>query len=208
MNRERWNERYSGTELVWGGEPNQFLVTETADLTPGTALDVACGDGRNAVWLAGQGWRVTALDFSAVALNRARQHAERHAPSVEWRGTDITSWEPEPDCADLVLLAYVHLPAPERRALHRRAAGALRPGGRLLVIAHDATNRHHGVGGPQEPEVLCSPDDVLVDVVGLGLRVERCARVTRTVETSEGPREAIDALVRLARPIIVGHSHH
>lgn len=201
MNRRDWDDRYRTAELVWKAEPNQFVMREVSDLTPARALDVACGEGRNAIWLASQGWRVTGVDFSSVALDKARQLAEGRGLEVDWIEADITEWRPEPAAYDLVLLAYVHFAAPLRTALHRAMVGALRPGGRLLVIAHDSTNLDQGTGGPQSPEVLFSPDDVVADVADLGLATERAARVTRVVTTDQGATRAIDALVRLYRPV-------
>jgi len=199
VDQAAWNERYRTTEYVWKTEPNQFLVEEVRDLPPGRALDVACGEGRNAVWLAQQGWHVTGVDFSSVALEKARHHAKAHDIEVGWIEADLNGWEPELESFDLVVLAYVHQPAKARRILHRRMVSALRPGGRLLIIAHDSTNLDGGVGGPQDPLVLFSPDDVVADVAGLNLETERSLRVTRMVATETGERAAIDALVRLRK---------
>ncbi len=83
MEREEWDERYASHELLWHAEPNRFVVEEVGDLAPGTALDLACGEGRNAVWLAEQGWRATGVDFSAVALAKGRRMAEQRGVTVE-----------------------------------------------------------------------------------------------------------------------------
>src|SRR5919199_6018430 len=90
---QAWDERYASAEQVWSGEPNGALVAEVSSLTPGTALDVGCGEGADAVWLARRGWRVTALDVSAVALERARRHAEDAGVSVEWIHSGVESAE-------------------------------------------------------------------------------------------------------------------
>lgn len=200
MDQAAWNERYRTTEYFWKAEPNRFLVEEVQDLPPGRALDVACGEGRNAVWLAQQGWRVTGVDFSSVALEKGRKLADARGVEVDWIEADLNGWEPEPESFDLVVLAYVHQPAKARRILHRRMVSALCPGGRLLVIAHDSTNLNSGVGGPQDALVLFSPDDVVADVTGLNLETERSLRVTRIVATETGEGAAIDALVRLRKP--------
>ncbi|MDA8297631.1 MAG: class I SAM-dependent methyltransferase [Actinomycetota bacterium] len=200
MNREEWNRRYAGSELVWSAGPNQFLADEVASWPPGRALDVACGEGRNALWLAEQGWEVTAIDFAAAALEKGRALAERRGLSVRFVETDVLE-TPYPGAPyDLVILFYVQLPALERRRVVRAGAEALAPGGALLVVGHDTTNLEHGVGGPQDPEVLFTPDDVLADLADMAdlapLRVERR---TRRVATDEGPRDAIDAFVFLRR---------
>ena len=128
--------------------PNRFLVSEVSGLAPGAALDLACGAGRNAVWLAERGWRVTGVDFSGVALGIARDLAASHGVEVEWVESDVTGWTPPARAFDLVCALYLQLPAPERRAALRHAVDALRPGGTLLVVGHDLLNMTEGWGGP------------------------------------------------------------
>ena len=200
MDRAGWNQRYETTELVWTAEPNRFLVAETASLAPGTALDLGAGEGRNAVWLARQGWRVTAVDFSDVALAKATKMAAAAGVEVTTVCADVADYTPDPGCFDLVAVFYLHLPAALRHGVYRRAADGVGPGGTLLVVGHDATNLTNGHGGPQDPDVLFSPDDVATDLAGSGLVVERADRVRRTVSAAERERVAIDALVRASRP--------
>ena len=192
-----WNERYGQHDLLWSAEPNRFLVQEVGDLAPGNALDVACGEGRNAVWLAEQGWRVTGVDFSSVALARARAVAARRGVAVDWVEADLVDWEP-PTGFDLVVGLYLHPPAPLRRRILRRMARSVGPGGTLLVVAHDRSNLTVGHGGPQDPSLLYGPEDVSSDVGDL-LRVARADRVRRPVDTPDGPVEAVDLLVRACR---------
>lgn len=207
MDRAQWDERYDTEELVWRAEPNRFVVREVEGMPPGRALDLACGEGRNALWLAERGWEVVGVDFSATGLAKAARLAGHRGVSVTWEAADVRDWDP-PHHFDLVLLAYLQLPAPDRRRALAVAAGALGPGGTLLVIGHDTTNPTDGVGGPQDPSVLFGPDDVVADLEGLegpapgpgGLVVERAERVRRPVDTPEGAREAVDALVRAHRP--------
>src|SRR5215470_17474277 len=116
-------------------------------MTPGRALDLACGEGRHAVWLAGLFWEVRAVDWSDVAIAKGRQLAERHAVAVDWTVADLTSYVPEPEAADLVLVFYLQLPAEERTPILRKAAGAVAPGGTFLLVAHDLSNLEHGCGG-------------------------------------------------------------
>jgi SAM-dependent methyltransferase len=197
--RERWNRRWAAGDRIHGTAlPSQFLVAEVADLPPGTALDLACGAGRNAVWLARQGWRVTAVDFSSAALALARDLAVRWRVDVEWVEADAVSWAP-PRQYDLVCVLYLQLPAPERRRALAHAAGAVRPGGALLVVGHDLLNLTEGWGGPSQPDVLFTPDDVVAEIGGL--RVETARRVRRAVEEDGTSHEAIDALVRARRPL-------
>ena len=198
MDREEWNRRYAGRELLWTGEPNRFLVAETAALRPGSALDLACGEGRNAVWLAEHGWRTTGVDFSEVALEKARLLADSRGVEAEWIAGDLLAYRPEPRAFDLVIVFYLQVPAAERRAVVRAAAEAVAPGGIFLLVAHDSSNIEQGHGGPQEPEVLYTAEDVVADLDGL--RVERAERVERPVQTPDGERVALDALVRAVRP--------
>jgi SAM-dependent methyltransferase len=196
MDRDEWDRRYAGRELLWTGEPNRFLVAETAGLQPGRALDLACGEGRNAVWLAEQGWRTTGVDFSEVAIEKARRLAEARGVGGAWIAADLLAYTPEPRAFDLVLLFYLQVPEAERRTILRAAAEAVAAGGTFLVVAHDSANIEQGYGGPHEPEVLYTADEVVADLDGL--RVERAERVERPVATPEGERTALDLLV-LAR---------
>ncbi len=200
MDREAWDRRYADAELIWTAEPNRFLVSETASLTPGRALDLACGEGRNAVWLAGNGWEVTGVDFSEVALEKARGLAAARGVPVRWEAADLLAYTPEPHAYGLVTVLYLQVPATERRTVLRAAAEAVAPGGRLLVVAHDASNLELGYGGPREPAVLYSAQDVLADLEGAGLQAIRAERVQRPVSTPEGERIALDALVHAQRP--------
>ncbi|HUZ71279.1 MAG TPA: class I SAM-dependent methyltransferase [Candidatus Saccharimonadales bacterium] len=200
MDRDAWNARYADAELVWSAEPNRFLVQEVAGLTPGRALDLGAGEGRNAIWLAERGWRVTAVDFSGVGLQKARGLAEARGVEVNWVEADLRSYSPARDAFDLVALIYIHLPDEERRAVVRRAADAVAAGGTLLVIGHDRSNLREGYGGPQDPTILFSPDDIIDDLAGIeGLRVVRADLVVRPVMTDDGERSATDALVRAER---------
>ncbi len=200
MEREDWNRRYEGAELLWTAEPNRMLVGEVDDLPAGRALDVGCGEGRNAVWLAEKGWQVTGVDFSDVALDKARQLAEARRVSVEWVLADLRSYHPQGHAYDLAVVLYLHLPREERRRVHAACAGALRPGGVLIVLGHDVTNVRDGYGGPQDASILFTPDDVVEDFSGeVGVTVERAERVQRRVATEAGERVAIDALIRAVR---------
>lgn len=200
MKAEQWDERYRAAELVWGTRPNRWVERELADLPPGRAVDLACGEGRNALWLAARGWQVTALDFSAVALEKGRaleSAQDASAPRVDWVCGDATAYRPA-DPADLALLCYLHLGRTEWTAALRGAADALAPGATLLVIGHDTTNIAQGIGGPQDASVLFTAADVVADLADTGLVIERAEAVHRPVEGADRP--AVDALVRAHRP--------
>jgi SAM-dependent methyltransferase len=167
-------------------------------MPPGRALDLACGAGRNAIWLAEQGWKVTGVDFSEVALQHARRLARSRGVDVEWVLADVLDWEPPADSFDLVVVLYLQLPREERRAVLARAGSAIAPGGTLLFVAHDLLNLTEGWGGPKSASVLCTPEEVGAELEGLV--IDRAERVTRTVEDEDGEHRAIDMLVRASRP--------
>ena len=204
MDAEAWDERYAASDLVWSVGPNQFVEAECADLPPGRALDLAAGEGRNAIWLARRGWEVTAVDFSRVALEKGRTLAGDSGGGIEWVCADATTWSRR-DSYDLVVIAYLQLPAAERRAAVRAGFAGLKPGGTFLLVGHDTTNLTEGTGGPQDVSVLMTAQDVLGDLEGEALDVVRAERVERVVtgedeHGGETARTAYDALVRLRRP--------
>ena len=199
MDAAAWDERYRSAELVWGARPNRWVEQELADLSPGTAIDLACGEGRNALWLAERGWQVIAVDFSAAALETGRRLESAlatHHP-IEWVCADATTYRPaEP--VDLVVVCYLQLPAEPRRAAMRSAASALAPGGTLFVVGHDSTNIAEGTGGPQDPAVLFTAADLADDLEGTDLAIDRAEPVLRPVDGADRP--AVDALLRAHRP--------
>ncbi len=199
MDASAWDARYAESELVWSAGPNQFVAAECAGLAPGRALDLAAGEGRNAIWLAERGWAVTAVDFSQVALDKGRTLAG--GADVEWVCADATRWRGD-DTVELTVVAYLQLPAAERRAAVRAGVAALRAGGTFLLVAHDSTNLAEGPGGPQDAAVLYTAEDVLGDLDGIDVQVERAERVARVVEPGhrgEPAATAYDCLVRLQR---------
>lgn len=198
VEREDWNRRWARRGFRSRFEPSLFLAEEVEGIQPGRALDLGCGQGRNAVWLAQRGWQITAVDFSEVALAQARCLPRSRATSVEWVMADLREYEPPVGTFDLVLHLYVHLPAPARRLVLRRAAAALAPGGVLLVLSHDVVNLNIGYGGPSDPAVLYAAADIAAELPGL--RIQRAEQVARPVETEEGEAVAIDALVRAVAP--------
>ena len=197
MEAHDWDERYRGAELLWTERPNQLLVEEVSGLKPGKALDLGAGEGRNAVWLAEQGWRVTAVDFSQVALNRAAKVAERSGMEVQTVQADLTAYTPAAGAFDLVVILYVHLPPDGRRRVLGQAAKALRPGGRLVIVGHDLENLAGGHGGPQDPSVLYTPDAIAADLPGLS--IARAQTVKRAGHAVHGTT-AFDTLVLALKP--------
>jgi len=196
VRREHWDRKYAETDLLWSATPNRSLVAEVADLTPGRALDLACGEGRNTVWLAERGWKVTGVDFSEVAIAKARERAARELLNVDFVCADLLEYEPEPNAFDLVLVLYLQVPASERVRVLDRAVSALGIGGTFLLVGHDLTNIADGVGGPSDPDLLYTPDEIAAELPGL--EIEKAERVLRDVADADRP--AIDALVRARRP--------
>ncbi len=191
MDRHDWNERYASQPLLWNVDPGPFLSGEVGERPPGRALDLGAGEGRTTLWLAERGWAVTAVDFSDVALERGRQRVAgaRARAAVEWVCADLVDYDPTGVTYDLVLLLFVHLPPAHRRRLLRLAALTLTPGGMVLVVGYDSRNLAEGQGGPRDPEVLFTPDDVVADLAGL--RIERA----ETIRVGE----SFDAVVRGVR---------
>ena len=196
--REDWNARYTQKELLWTAEPNRLFAAEVGGLEPGRALDVACGEGRNAVWLAERGWRVTAVDFSDVALAKGARLAESRGVEVDWVVADALDYEPDRQAFDLVAVLYLQLPHDELVRALSHAADAVASGGTLFVLGHDTTNLAQGYGGPKDVSVLFTPEDVVAPLGGLV--VERAEKVKRIVALADGQATAVDALVRAVRP--------
>ncbi len=194
MDQDAWAERYQDEGLLWTAEPNHFLVEAIDGFEPGRALDLAGGEGHNAVWLAQQGWEVEVVDWSDVALDKGRDLARRAGVTVWFTREDLRQWWPPAESYDLVVIAYLHIPYMERHGVWRAAAGAVRREGRLVVIGHDWENLEKGYGGPQQSDVLYSVEEI-AGVVDEYLDVIRAEQVIRPVETEDGVRNAIDNIV-------------
>ena len=196
MQREDWDRKYAAHEQLWSDNANRTVVAELSGLAPGRALDLACGEGRHAVMLAGLGWHVTGVDFSEAAIAKARARAAREGLDIQFVCADLLRYEPEPGAFDLVLVIYLQIPSAERRLVLAGAASALAPGGSLLLVGHDLTNLADGVGGPSNSEALYTPDDIATELPDL--EIVKAERVLRDVADADRP--AIDALVRARRP--------
>jgi SAM-dependent methyltransferase len=157
-----WDARYASRERIWSGQPNRQLVAEAASLAPGRALDVGCGEGADALWLAGRGWRVTAVDVSEVALARAAARAGELggevAGRVAWEQADAREWAPPVAAYELVSAQYLHFAPEVRPWVVGRLAAAVAPGGVLLYVGHDPSDldvvpRPHPELLPAAPEI-------------------------------------------------------
>lgn len=194
MDSTSWDDRYASTDLVWGKGPNAFLPPLVEGMHAGTALDVACGEGRNALWLAEQGWDVTGIDFSPVAIEKAWLLAQ-DVP-ITYEVADVESYEPR-HRFDLVLVFYVHLMEADARSMLNMAAKAVSSGGTLFAVGHALRNLTDGVGGPPYPEILWTEELVAPSLDGLEI-IELGERL-RPVDDSAV--DAIDLVVHAHRPV-------
>jgi len=203
--RDLWNERYASKELVWSSGPNKLFSEEVQGLTPGKSIDIACGEGRNALWLAEQGWDSTGIDFSDAAIDKGRQIAEKRGVHVHWIAEDASIYVLPKDKFDLVAILYFHTDPAEMESWLQIALDAVKPGGTFIYIGHDPSNIKHGVGGPQDPKFLPSAEEFTRRMDAFD--IERAGVVDRPVinEPGHGREElkgvALDTLVRaIKRP--------
>ncbi|GGM08130.1 class I SAM-dependent methyltransferase [Nakamurella endophytica] len=194
---QAWDRRYLEREQVWSGQPNGALVAEVAGLPPGRVLDVGCGEGADAVWLAARGWDVTGLEVSGVALARAAEHAERAGVSVRWVHSGLVDAGLPAKAFDLVSALYPALLRAPDRAAERALIDAVAPGGRLLVV-------HHAGIEDQEPHDGFDPADyvsprMVAELLDDGWAVEVDERRARVVPQGGGGAHHTEDLVLHAR---------
>jgi SAM-dependent methyltransferase len=196
--RVGWDERHRAGDFEGQG-PNPTLVSGVAGLLPGTALELGSGSGTNAVWLARQGWRTTAVDWSPVGLANGKAKAAEAGVEVEWVERDLFEWSPPARSFDLVVIVYLHVPPEERALIYPRAAAAVALGGRMVVVGHDRLNATEGAGGPPDPLRLFTADEIGHELLAAdpSLVVERAEVVRRVPRPGRGP---IDALLVVRRP--------
>ncbi|MEE8375777.1 MAG: class I SAM-dependent methyltransferase [Acidimicrobiia bacterium] len=189
MESGSWDERYRATDRLWSGKPNLFVADRLGPAQAGAGLDLASGEGSNAIWLSELGWTMTAVDFSEVAVERGRAISN----AVDFVVADVLTWEPS-TTFDLVLIAYLQIPEDQLGPLVKRASGWLKPGGEIFMIGHDRSNIEDGHGGPQIPEILWDVESITSWLSGL--TVIEAQVVRRPVETDDGVVFARDTLVR------------
>jgi SAM-dependent methyltransferase len=196
-----WDARYAASDLVWSAGPNVWVRELCAPMAPARALDVAAGEGRNALWLVERGWTVTAADYSSVAVARLVQIADERLDEHSrdrLHAVVADATEPAPGTAhDLVLFSYLHLAAGEWRRAVAAGVEAATVGGHVLVLAHARRNLTAGVGGPQDPAILLDPEDVLASVADLPVAVALAQLRARDVTGASRP--ALDSVVLLRR---------
>ena len=201
FDEEFWEERYRAYPAVWSRQPNSQLVAEAADLPPGRALDAGGGEGADAIWLAGRGWQVTAVDFATEALRKAAEHAARAGITdrIEWLHADLTTWSPDDAAYDLVSAQFVHLPRAAER-LFVRLAEAVAPGGTLLVVGHDPSDLHTGAHRAAAPERFFSAGEVAAKLDATQWKIEVAEARPRLSKQHEGDNLTVhDAVLRARR---------
>jgi SAM-dependent methyltransferase len=204
FSREFWDDRYGSADRLWSGRPNAQLVAQVSGLTPGEAMDVGSGEGADAIWLAGHGWTVTAVDVSVVALERAARQAaaegDEIAARITWRQADAQSFEPGSECFDLVSAQYMHLPRPAQQALQRRLAAAVRPGGTLLLVGHHPDDMHANVGRPDRPDSFLSAEEMAAGLDPATWEIVLAAAIDRPATDLDGqPVTVRDSVMRALR---------
>lgn len=204
--QEFWDDRYRSHRHLWSGSPNPHLVAEAEGLTPGNALDAGAGEGADAIWLAGRGWQVTAVDISTVALERAVVNADQAGPDIagriSWSQRDLNNWEPPRVAYDLVSTQYLHVPSDARVTLFDRLAAAVLPGGTLLIVGHHPSDLETTVPRPQEPELFFTGDDVADRLDPTGWDIVTNSAAGRTVTDPEGRVVTIHDTVLCARRLL------
>lgn len=162
-----WDERYSDSEYAYGTQPNDFLRANVAAIPKGKVLSLAEGEGRNAVFLAQQGYEVTAVDASAVGIKKAQSLAEQNAVKVNFIQADLTEFDPGVAQWDGLVSIFFPLGSRDRKALHKRMINALKPAGVFLLEAYTPAQVHNQTGGGKEPDNLQTAQSVQTEWQGL-----------------------------------------
>jgi SAM-dependent methyltransferase len=200
-----WDERYRQHGSVWSGNPNPNLLSEVSGLGPGSALDVGSGEGADSIWLARQGWRVTAVDISSVALARAASRAAEDPESalrITWAHQDLTSSPPPAGTFDLVSAQFMHLPSPERVVLYQKLAASVAPGGTLLIVGHHPSDLLTGVPRPSLPGLLFTAEEIAAALDPDEWEIVVCEARPRPARDTDGnPVTVRDSVVRARRRI-------
>ena len=199
LGADKWDARYGADKAVWSPEPNVLIAELVQQFAPnssghssGRAVDLGAGEGRHAIWLAGLGWSVEAVDFSHVGLDKGAANAGGLNEKITWTVADATTWTPTPASVDLIVLSYLQLDEAESAAVIRNIAPGLTPGGHIVWVSHDLINYTEGTGGPQMPSILQTPEQVRSWMESAGLTVKLVETRARAIEGA--PRPALDCV--------------
>lgn len=204
--QEFWDNRYRSAGRLWSGQPNPVFAEQVADLPPGEALEAGCGEGADAIWLARRGWTVTAVDVSAVALERGANAAQAAdgaaggeiARRITWQREDLRAWGPAADTYDLVSAQFMHFPKADLEVMHRRLAAAVRPGGTLLMVAHHPDDIHAARNG--RPDLFWYAEDIAASLEAERWEVRVAEGAGRSAEDFDGQQVMVrDTVLRAAR---------
>jgi len=197
---QAWDERYRSSPEIWSGRPNEALVAEVSDLTPGTALDAGAGEGGDALWLAAQGWKVTAADISGVAIERAARRASERGLAITWLQADLAA-SAAPGTYDLVTSHFLHVPKSEQPSLFRHLAAAVASAGTLLVVGHDFSDMAK-LPRPDLREYGWQAEEVAAGL-GDGWTIEVAESRARQAAGPDGEEVTIqDAILRACRDAV------
>jgi len=198
-----WDERYRQHGSVWSRDPNPSLMAEAASLRPGSALDVGSGEGADSIWLARQGWRVTAVDISSVALARAAERAAEDATvagRIVWVHHDLTAMPPPAGTFDLVSAQFMHLPLAQRTELYHRLAASVAPGGTFLIVGHHPDDLATGIRRPSQPGLLFTPEEIAAELDPEEWQIDVCEARRRSVRDADGNSVTVtDSVLRAHR---------
>ncbi len=190
--KEFWNNRYSEEEFAYGVDPNEFLASKLKELTPGRLLLLGEGEGRNAVFAAKLGWGVTAVDYSESAKIKAETLAEAEGVKINYLVEDLNDYIPPKNHFDAAAMIFLHLPESLRMTVHRKVVESIKPGGKILFEGFETDQIKRDSGGPKNPEMLYSLEDVITDFQDLDIDVfEKCVVELNEGKYHRGPADVI-----------------
>ena len=202
MTTDFWNERYANNELVYGKAPNEFVALN-ANIIPksGTALDIAAGEGRNALYLASLGLDVLAIDQSTVGLEKAERLAKERGLTLRTQAVDLNDFHAEPNSIDVITSTFAHVPQDLRAKVHAGVQAWLKPGGVFILEAYAPEQLERDTGGPKDPSLLAPLETILQELKGL--TIEHQASIVRNVTEGDfhtGEAAVVQVIARKPNP--------